>query len=59
MKHRAKLNDYLIRGLFIGAGVVAAILFTMKGQAEVLPPLALGALLGAFLVGSADDSSES
>jgi hypothetical protein len=44
------LQDWLIRGVFIAAGVVAATLFTLHGQAEALPPLALGGLVGACMV---------
>jgi hypothetical protein len=47
-------QDYVIRGAFIVAGVVAAVLFTMHGQAEALPPLALGGVLGACFIGMAE-----
>lgn len=52
MKRRAtSRHDYLIRVTFIAAGLVAAAVFAMKGQADVLPPLALGGLIGAALIG--------
>jgi hypothetical protein len=51
MKFSSKWQDGLIRSVFIAAGVISAVLFTLHGQADVLPPLALGGLLGACLVG--------
>jgi hypothetical protein len=58
MKFSSKLQDGLIRMVFISAGVVSAVLFTLHGQGDVLPPLALGGLLGACLVGGLGNSSE-
>lgn len=50
MKLKANRQDLLLRVLFISAGVVAAVLFSLQGQSHVLPPLALGGLLGACAV---------
>lgn len=51
-------QDYVLRGAFIAAGVTAAALFTLEGQAEALPPLALGGVIGACAIGmfERDDS---
>ena len=53
-----KLNiDFLLRALIFIAGVLAAILLAMKGQAQALPALAVGGMLGAFLarVGTSEE----
>lgn len=44
-------KDHLTRLLFIAAGVVAAMIFVETGDAEALPPLALGGMLGAMATG--------
>jgi hypothetical protein len=44
------VQDLALRVLIVIAGSVAAILFVMKGQAQALPALAVGATLGAFLM---------
>lgn len=49
MKPRLDWKDYLTRLLFIAAGGVAAIMFVQTGDAEVLPPLAIGGVLGAIM----------
>lgn len=43
-------QDHLLRGLFIVAGIAAAAVFAAKGQADALPPLALGGLVGSSLI---------
>ena len=58
MKQKSRLTDGLIRTLFISAGAVAAILFSLHGQADVLPPLALGGLLGACIVTGVGGSTD-
>jgi hypothetical protein len=40
------LQDYALRGLVVVAGVLAAVLLVLKGQAQAVPALAIGALLG-------------
>jgi len=40
--------DYALRALFLLAGILSAILLVMKGQAQALAPLAIGATLGVF-----------
>jgi hypothetical protein len=42
-------QDLLLRSLIIVAGVVSAILLALKGQAQALPALAIGGMLGAFM----------
>lgn len=44
-------KDYLIRLTFIAAGGVAAILLAQTGDAEALPPMAIGGVVGAALAG--------
>lgn len=44
-------QDYALRGAFIAAGVAAAAIFALQGQAEALPPLALGGVIGACAIG--------
>jgi hypothetical protein len=50
MKTTTEWKDRLIIGLFLMAGGVAALLFVSQGQAQALPPLAIGALLGVSMV---------
>ncbi|GEM_PF-2358886 len=40
--------DYALRALFLFAGVLSAIVLTVKGQGQALAPLAIGATLGVF-----------
>lgn len=51
-------RDYGIRGILIIAGAVAAVLFVQHGQADALPPLALGGLLGAGVMHKLGTSEE-
>jgi len=44
-------QDLALRGLIVVAGVVAAALFVLKGQANAVPALAVGATLGAVAMG--------
>ena len=48
MKHPIDIHDVLLRTLIIVAGALSAVLLAMKGQAQALPALAVGATLGAF-----------
>ena len=43
-------QDMLLRVLIVVGGVIAAALFVLKGEGEALPALAIGGMLGAFLV---------
>ena len=42
--------DFTLRTLIMVAGVLAAALLALKGQAHALPALAVGGMLGAFAV---------
>jgi len=44
------LRDFALRALILVAGGVAAALLALKGQAQSLPALAVGGMLGAFLM---------
>ncbi|HSP34677.1 MAG TPA: hypothetical protein VLU46_10215 [Thermoanaerobaculia bacterium] len=44
------LRDYALRALIIVAGALSAVLMMLKGQAQALPALAVGATLGAFVM---------
>ncbi|HEX9160363.1 MAG TPA: hypothetical protein VF980_01550 [Thermoanaerobaculia bacterium] len=50
MKHRFNLQDLALRTLIVIAGALSAVLLALKGQADALPALAVGATLGAFFV---------
>jgi len=43
-------RDIAIRVAFCAAGIAAAVIFVLRGDAQVLPPLALGGAVGALLV---------
>jgi hypothetical protein len=51
------LQDYALRLLFLLAGLVAAIVLTMKGYGQALPGLAVGGILGAFLAHQVESST--
>jgi hypothetical protein len=51
------MQDFALRGLIMVAGIVSAALLILKGQAQAVPALALGATLGAFAMGSRAKSS--
>ena len=44
------LRDFALRALILIAGGVAAALLALKGQGQSLPALAVGGVLGAFLM---------
>ncbi len=48
MKRPLNVQDLALRTLIIMAGALSAVLLVMKGQAEAVPALALGATLGMF-----------
>lgn len=50
MKQKLDLQDLALRALIVVAGGVSAVLLALKGQAQTLPALALGATLGAFFM---------
>jgi hypothetical protein len=51
-------KDLSLRALIVVAGTVAAALLVLKGQAQAVPALALGATLGAFMMGQFGPSEE-
>jgi len=55
---KLELKDVALRALIVAAGSVAAVLFVVKGQAQVLPALAAGATLGALMMGQFGPSEE-
>jgi hypothetical protein len=50
MKNRFDLQEFVLRGLIIVAGGLSALLLALKGQAQALPALAIGATLGAYFM---------
>ena len=44
------LQDFALRALILVAGGVAAALLALKGNGQSLPALAVGGMLGAFLM---------
>ena len=50
MKTNFDSQDFALRTLIVIAGVLAAVLLALKGQAEAIPALALGGTLGAFVM---------
>jgi hypothetical protein len=51
-------HDLALRALVVVAGTLAAVLLFLKGQAQALPALAVGATLGAFVMGRFGPSEE-
>jgi len=52
------LQDIALRALIVLAGGVAAALFVLKGQADALPALAVGAALGTVAMARFGPSEE-
>ena len=52
------LQDLALRGLLVLAGGIAAALLVLKGQAQAVPALAVGATLGAVAMGRLGASEE-
>lgn len=52
------VQDIALRTLIVLAGVVAAALFILKGQADALPALAVGATLGTVAMARFGPSEE-
>ena len=54
-----KLNiDFALRTLIVVAGVLSAVLLSLKGQAHALPALAVGGTVGAFFMARFGPSEE-
>jgi hypothetical protein len=51
-------QDLAIRAVMVVAGGVAAALLILKGQAQAVPALAVGATLGTFAMGRFGTSQE-
>ncbi|HEY8130548.1 MAG TPA: hypothetical protein VII12_01540 [Thermoanaerobaculia bacterium] len=52
------LQDFALRTLIVLAGGIAAVIFVLKGQGAALPALAIGGMLGAFVVARFGPSAE-
>jgi hypothetical protein len=52
------LKDWALKALIVLCGGVAAALLVQRGQAQALAPLALGATLGAAMMGRFGASEE-
>lgn len=55
---RFDFQDLALRSLILVAGAVAAVLLVIKGQAQAVPALAVGATLGAVAMSRAGASEE-
>jgi hypothetical protein len=44
-------QDIVLRALILLSGVVAAALFVVNGEGQVLPALAIGGILGVCIIG--------
>ena len=51
-------QDFALRALIVVAGTVAAMLLVLRGQAQAVPALAVGAVLGALAMGQLGASEE-
>jgi hypothetical protein len=56
--NKLDMQDLALRGLFVAAGVLAAVLLAFKGQAQALPAIAAGGALGALFMRSYGTSEE-
>jgi hypothetical protein len=45
-------QDLALRSLIVVAGAISAVLLVLKGQGQAVPALAIGAMLGAFVMRS-------
>ena len=50
MRKPLELRDVGLRALIVVAGALSAVLLALKGQAQALPALAVGATLGACMM---------
>jgi hypothetical protein len=55
---RYDYRDFALRGLFLTAGGVAALLLALKGYGAALPGVAIGGALGAFFAARLQPDSE-
>jgi hypothetical protein len=51
-------QDLILRVLIVFAGALAATLLMLKGQAQMVPALAIGGMLGAFFMARFDQTGE-
>jgi uncharacterized membrane protein YfcA len=51
-------RDWALRALVVACGAVAAALLVLRGQAQAIAPLALGAMLGAAMMSQIGPSEE-
>lgn len=51
-------RDFALRGLFLLAGGIAAILLAREGYGQALPAVAVGGALGAFFASRTQQPSE-
>ena len=58
MNTNLDLQDVILRLLIVLAGTLAAILLVLKGHAQTVPALAIGATLGAFFMSRFDQTGE-
>ena len=52
------IQDLALRALLVVAGALAAVLLVLKGHAQALPALAVGATLGAIAMSRFGPSEE-
>ncbi len=57
-KKKLDLQDLALRVLIVLAGGISAILLALKGQAQALPALAIGATVGAAMMTRFGSTSE-
>lgn len=55
---KSGFHDLALRGLIVVAGALAAVLLILKGQAQAVPALAVGATLGAVAMARVGASEE-
>jgi hypothetical protein len=58
MNTKPHLQDLALRTLIVVAGGLSAVLLALKGQAQALPALAIGAALGAVFMSRFGTSEE-
>ena len=51
-------QDLILRVLIVVAGALAAALLVLKGQAQMVPALAVGGTLGAFFMSRFNQTGE-
>lgn len=50
MKRSLTVQDIALRTLILIAGAISVVLLAMKGEAQAVPALAIGATLGALVM---------